>query len=268
MGNRALQLATVLVAVVLGVGAAYGVREVRNVSTKQAVSTPTPSPSPSPSPLAVDSPSPSSSPAESPSPSASPSPAPSAAPGSAPYPAQLQAGTTYQYNGTGILAALATDSADNGSSVCAGINNTSQTIPDGYIGAYFVSVTFRDGQVLSSGVLRIDGSTSHDFGQLQNPSGKKGNQDSGATPDGTRTYCITRGSGGWDMTSSGSPVPTYSTNAETATTFAGATITFESTIQRRGDSSSPITSLTFVVPGFSNLAIDGKPPTQLKGRTA
>jgi hypothetical protein len=263
MGNRALQLVTLLVAVAVGVGAAVGVRAVRNVSPQQASSNTSTSPSASPSLGA--SPSLSSSPISTESPSPSPLASPSAPSRTgAAYPQQIQAGTVYQYTGSSSLAALASDSSDGGSSVCAGINTTSQLIPPGYLAAYFVSVTFRDGQVISSGYLR-QGSTSNDWGQLQNSSTKDAKQESSPTPAGTHTYCVTRSGGAWITTADGATI--YTTTAEPATSFAGTILNFESTIQRKPDNSGPVKALSFFVPGFKALAIDGQPPTQLKGAT-
>ncbi|MDP9325910.1 MAG: hypothetical protein M3O87_05160 [Candidatus Dormibacteraeota bacterium] len=264
MGNRALQLATLIVAVAIGVGAAFGVRAVRNVSDQQVASnssaSPSPALSPSPSPLVSVPPTP----AESASPSPVASPAATSAPGrtAAAYPPQILAGSAYQYSGQGSLAALATDSQDNGTTVCAGINSSSQSIPGGDLAAYFVSVTFRDGWVLSSGYIR-QGGTSQVFGQQQNTPTPVGNRESTAMSAGNHTFCVARSGGGWNMTADGATV--YSTTVEPATSFAGATIAFESTIQRKDQGSGA--ALTFLVPGFTALAIDGQPPTQLKGST-
>lgn len=265
MGNRAVQAVTVIVALALGVGVAFGVHQFRGTSNQQATnSTPTPAASPSASP----SPSPSPSTSPSPSPTQTPSAAPTSTPGGgtggqpAGYPAQIRSGSAYPYSGSGSLAALATDSQDSGTSICAGITNTGQNIPTGYIAAYFVSVTFPNGNILSAGYLR-EGTVSNDFGQIQNGSTKTGNRSQTATAAGTHNYCVTRGSSGWVMTADGANV--YGTSAESATSTAGATLRFESTIQPVG--SPQVTSLSFVVPGFQNIAIDGHPPTQLVGST-
>ena len=272
MGNRALQMVTLIVAVAVGGGAAYGVRAVRNVSSQQASSTSsTPGASPSASTDLGSSPSPTASPSDqaSPSPAESPTLSPPPAPtrpaaGAAAYPAQLQAGSTYSYSGSGQLAALASDGQDSGTSICAGITNTTQFIPNGYLAAYFVSVTFRDGQVLSAGYVR-KGSTSNDFGELQSGSSKPGNKSSSATSAGTHTYCVARSGSAWVMTADGGTVA--STTAEPATSTSGATLHFESTIQRVPGSSAATVALGFVVPGFQNISINGRPATQLKGAT-
>ena len=260
MGNRALQVVTLLVALGVGAGAAFGVKAVRDASSQQASATTTPTPSPSPAAAATSSPTPSASP--SPSPSPSPTPTPSKPAAAAAYPPQIQAGSTYNYSGRASLAAVASDSKDSGSSICAGITNTTQFIPSGYLAAYFVSVTFRDGQVLSSGYLR-NGTTSNNFGQLQNRAGPPPNQvSSDPTGAGTHTYCLKRSGSAWVTTADGATV--FSTNGESATSTAGATLSFESTIQQK---SSNVVALAFVVPGFSSIAIDGSPPTQLIGST-
>jgi hypothetical protein len=272
MGNRAVQVITVLLAVVVGIGGAAGVRAIRNGGSLTAQATPSPTPStfelPSPSPFLSPSPEASPSPIESPSPSpeASPAPAPTptqgGAPGPAPYPAEIKAGYTKQYSGQGSLAVLAS-STNSGTTICAGIATTDQEIPSGYIASYFVSVSFADGNILGAGYAR-EGTTSQDFGSFQQgqtgtPVGAKSPT---ATPAGTHTYCIRRAAGGWEMTSDGNVV--YSTNAEAATSTSGATLRFSSKIARV-DANAAVATLSFTVPGFSDLSIDGKPPTQLRG---
>ena len=267
MGNRALQMVTLIVAVAVGVGAAYGVRAVRSVPSQQASSTsstgtPSASADLSPSPTPSASPSAQASPSPAPSPTVAPSSTPTRpAAGAAAYPAQLQAGSTYSYSGSGQLAVLASDGQDSGTSICAGITNTSQAIPTGYFASYFVSVAFPDGNILSAGYLR-QGSTSTDFGQIQAGSAPAvGNRSTSATGAGTHTYCVARSGSAWVMTADGGTVA--STTAEPATSTSGATLHFESTIQRKG--SSTTVPLAFVVPGFSGLSIDGRAPTQLTG---
>lgn len=257
---------TLLFAVVLGVGGAYGVRAVRNASNQQATSNPTPtaeSPSPvypSPSPVEI---SPSPVPSESPSPTQAPAPQATKTPvaaGPAAYPAEIKAGTTYHYGGSGQFAALASDRRDSGTSICAGINTTSQAIADKYLASYFVSVTFSDGNILSAGYVR-QGTTSNDFAQIQKGSTKTGNRANAPTTGASHTYCVTRSGSSWKMTSDGAEL--FSTTSEAASSTAGAVLRFESSIQDNG-SPSPV-STDFVVPGFHDIAIDGKPPTQLTG---
>jgi hypothetical protein len=275
MGNRALQLVTLLVAVVVGVGAAIGVRAVRNASNEQSTSSnASASSAPSTSSVTNPTPSPTASPSASPSPSSSPvelpsqAPAPPAVPvrpaGAAGYPPQLLAGSSYFYSGSGTLALLAVDNQDSGFTICAGINNTNQSIPAGYRAAYFVSVSFSDGNILSAGYIR-EGSTSTDFGQIQNGNGAPvGNRSSSPTAPGVHNYCVGRTSAGWAMTVDGTTV--FSTAAEPAGSSSGASLHFESTIQQQPGGSGG--SGQFVVPGFQNINIDGRAPTQLQGVTS
>ena len=271
MGNRAVQVITVLLAIGVGIGAAAGVRAVRNGGSLTAQASPSPSTSTavaSPSPLPSPSPSPSPTPSESPSPSPSPSASPAATPaapataGPAPYPAQIGAGYTKHYGGQGTLAILAS-STNSGTSICSGVNTTDQEIPPGYISSYFVSVTFSDGNILAAGYAR-EGTTSQDFGSFQ--AGQNGTsvgaKSTTATPPGSHTYCVNHTGSGWQMTSDGTVL--YSSTAESAASTAGGTLRFESTIQQT-DPGQPVSPLDFTVPGFHDIAIDGKPPTQLHG---
>lgn len=271
MGNRAVQLATLLVAVVLGLGTAYGVRALRTggqQATSTSPSSTTASPAPAGSPSAAASPQASATPSASPAPGGTEQPPGGAGPGpggtsgGAALPPQILAGSTYRYSGVGTLALLAQDSVDSGTSICAAINRASLGPPAGYLTGYFVSVTFRDGNVLASGYVQTR-SGSNDFGSIQNAAGKQGIK-SAATAPGAHTYCVTRSASGWTMTSDGSAV--FSTAGEPAATTAGATLRFESTIQRV-DSSQPVVAQTFVVPGFSALTVDGRAPAQLQGFT-
>src|SRR5437660_673485 len=116
MGNRAVQVVTIVVALAVGGGAAFGFHALRGSnqqSSTQGAATPTPEITESPTPFELPSPVPTPSPTPPPTapPSASPAPSPtSTAPQPAPYPAQITAGSTYQYSGHGTLVALASDS--------------------------------------------------------------------------------------------------------------------------------------------------------------
>jgi hypothetical protein len=268
MGNRAVQVVTIIVALAVGGGAAFGYPEPRGSSQQsstQGQATPTPEVSESPTPFELPSPVPTPSPTQAPTAPPSPPPAPSptsAAPQPAAYPAQITAGTMYQYSGHGTLVALASDNQDAGTTVCAGITNSGQNIPPGYLAAYYVSVTFRDGNILSAGYVR-SGVASQDFGQIQNGGTKNGSKSATPTASGTHTYCVNRTGSSWSMTADGTTI--YSTTAEGAANTVGATLRFASSVEPSG--SPPGTPFAFSIPGFSNIAIDAKPPTQLRGQT-
>jgi len=100
---------------------------------------------------------------------------------------------------------LASDSQDAGTTICAGISNTSQSIPAGYRASYFVAVLMPDGNSLSAGYIR-EGSTSTDFGQIQSGSSRSGAKSSSATGPGVHNYCVGRTSGGWAMTAGSSRI--------------------------------------------------------------
>jgi hypothetical protein len=55
----------------------------------------------------------------------------------------------------------------------------------------------------------------------------------------------------------------YTTTVETASSLSGQLL-FESSAQRF-DSTKPLVPFSLVVPGIHDIAIDGKPPTQLSG---
>src|SRR5258708_39643936 len=164
----------VVLALVLGVGAAFVYHQVKGTQTASTQPTPSPeaSPSevPSPSPSPEASPSPRPSPSPSPSATTAPSPAPTRAPaaGAAPYPPQLTAGSAYAYSGSGGLFVGAQDSKDlGGQSVCAGINDSTQTFPTGYEGVYLDAVQFPDGNRVSAGCVRSAWAR-HALGLVQN----------------------------------------------------------------------------------------------------
>jgi hypothetical protein len=278
--SRGVQAALVVVVVLVGAAAApiY-----HNITRGAATSTgPVTSPSPtlaaSPnlttSPSAAPAPSPSPSPEASPSataeasPTAPPSPAASASAtatptGAAPYPAQINAGFTAAYSGSGTLAALASDSRDSGTSVCAGINETSQTFAAGYDGNYFISITFPDGVTLSTGYIKTP-TGRQDFAEYQ-AGGKQYGAATVATTPGSHTYCLKRGDSGWVMTDDGTAIACAGCPNETAANTAKATIKFQSTVANI-DSSKPKQSFNLVVPGFHDIAVGDKPPTQLRGQ--
>lgn len=136
------------------------------------------------------------------SPTTAPQPAqtaPSAAPGAAAYPSRIKAGSTYSYTGPRALVVHATDSVDSGSSVCAGINETSQAFPSGYEGVFFVGVAFPDGNILAAGYVR-GASGRHDFASFRNASGSVRRGAEGTDPGpGSHTRCVTHAASGWSI---------------------------------------------------------------------
>lgn len=158
----------------------------------------------------------------------------------------------------------AQDSRDlGGQSVCAGINDSTQTFPTGYEGVYFVAVQFPDGNRISAGFVR-SASGRQDFGLIQNNGNglKQGVQVAGPV-SGSHTYCVTHSGSNWVMTDDGKTI--YTTTAESASSIGGQ-LQFESSAQHF-DSASPMQSFSLVVPGFHDIAVDGNPPTQLSGFT-
>jgi hypothetical protein len=272
MENRGLSLGVgVLVAIVIGVGLAFGYHQVKNNQTAVAQPTPSPqsspseAPSPSPSPAAPSpSPSPSPSPAPSPSPSPSHAASPPPPPGPAGYPAQISAGSSYPYSGSGSLFVGAQDSADVGTSICAGINDTTQSFPAGYEGVYFVAIQFTDGNRISAGYQR-SASGRQDFGTVQNDRTgfRTGSPVPGPT-SGSHVYCVSHSGSNWAATDDGKTI--FSTTVETAAVSNGQLL-FESSAQHF-DTATPLTAFSLTVPGFHDIGIDGKPPTQLRGFTS
>jgi len=271
MDNRGVNLGIgVLLAVVIGVGSAFGYHQLQNHQT--AVTQPTPSPQETPS--EAPSPSPSESPATaSPSPEAtlspSPVPSPSAAAsppptgGPAAYPPQLAAGSSYPYSGSRSLGVGAQDSDDKGTAICAGINDSTQAFPAGYEGVFFVAIMFSDGNRISAGFVR-NSSGRMDFGTVQNDGTnfKQGVQVAGPT-SGSHVYCVSHSGSNWVATDDGKTI--YTTTVETAAVSSGQLL-FESSAQHF-DPSTPTTSFSLVVPGIHDITIDGKAPTQLVGFT-
>lgn len=272
MGSRGVQAALVIVVLVFGVAAALAVGGARKHQTATGGNSPavTASPEVTPSPSRTPSPSPSLSPSEAPSPSAAPSEAPPPAPapqpapggsGPAAYPAQIRAGTTYSYRGSAVLVAHATDSIDSGSSVCAGINESTQGFPAGDRGVFFVGVQFPDRQILAAGYIRRNGARI-DFASIQdanhaNRAGVLGS-DPGA---GSHTYCVSHSASGWAMTRDGNQL--YSTTREAATGVGGALLKFDSNLEPSGTGSPAASNL--VIPGFHDISIGGSQPRQLRG---
>jgi hypothetical protein len=225
------------------------------------------SPSPTASATAAPTPSPEATPSATAAPTTQPTPTASATatatPTGAAYPAQINAGFTAAYSGSGTLAALASDSRDSGASVCAGINETSQTFAAGYDGNYFISITFPDGVTLSTGYIKTP-TGRQDFAEYQ-AGGKQYGAATVATTPGSHTYCLKRGDAGWVMTDDGTAIACAGCPNETAANTAKATIKFQSTVANI-DSSKPKQSFNLVVPGFHDLAVGDKPPTQLRGQ--
>lgn len=282
MSGRGGQVIAAIGVMVLGFAVAAGVNGFHTANLGK----PSPQPtiqaqaSASPSTSAAASPSPSPSPAASTAPTAAPSPAaaPTAAPtqastpppsGGTAYPAQIKAGSSYSYSGNGSLAAYASDSAESDASVCAGINTTSQNFAKGqYAGYYFVSISFPDGVTLATGDIRTTGEQ-HDFASYQKggaaPLGSQAPD--GTTPDGSHTYCLTHGAGGWAATRDGAPVACGGCPQEPAGDTRGATIKFESLVSRIPGATGPVVASTLTIPGFHDITVGGNPPRQLRGAT-
>ena len=270
----------VLLAVLVGVGSAYGVNLARKGSSATAINSPSPqasaaeSPSPSPSesaspaasPSPLDSPSPAAVPSPSPVPAPSPAASPTSAGAAAAYPQEISAGNGYHYNGSGHRAVLAQDSRDSGSTICAGINESTQAFPAGYEGVFFVAIQFPDGNRLSAGYVRT-GAGRFDFGQLDNDAtGAHFGKQAAVTP-GSHTYCITHSAAGWVMTDDGSTI--YTSGSETAASTSGATLRFENLTgpDPRISPAPPPSAYVLVVPGFHDIKVAGAAPTQLVGTT-
>lgn len=258
MGNRGLNLAVgMLLSVAIGVGVAYGYKEVRGkpVATNQPATASSPSPSPSPE----ASPSPSEAP--SPSPPATPSPVPSpTAAGPATYPATITAGSSYNYSGSGLLIVGAQDGTDAVSSVCAGINDSTQAFPPGYGGVFFVAIQFADGNRISAGFVR-NAAGRTDFGTIQNNgTGFKDGAPKAGPTSGSHTYCVTHSGSSWAMTDDGATI--FSTTLEGAGASNGQLL-FASSAQKQ-DPSQAQASFSLVVPGFHDISAGGAAPTQLR----
>ena len=294
MGSRGIQVALIAVVIVFGVVAAAVVNGARHPG-QTATNTTTPSPLVEASPS--ESPSASPSAAASPSPEASPAPAATAAPspvptpttttsptttptttptgtgsgsscstggsgGSGPpgYPQQVSAGAQYAYCGPRALVVHATD-RDNGSGVCAGINENTQAFPSGYEGVFFVGVQFPDGQIISAGYVRTAAGR-QDFGSIQNASGSQKSGQLGADPGaGSHTYCVKRGGSGWIATRDSTTI--FSTPNEPAANFNGGVVKFDNDVEPVGAPAAA--SFTLVVPGFHDILVDGRGPRELRG---
>jgi hypothetical protein len=155
------------------------------------------------------------------------------------------------------------DGVDAVTSVCAGINDSSQAFPAGYEGVFFVGIQFADGNRLSSGYERSAAGRA-DFASIQNDRTglKQGARAPGPTT-GSHTYCVTRGPSGWVMTDDG--VAIFSTSVETASISTG-TLLFDSSAQKADPHAIPA-AFQLVVPGFHDINADGRPPRQLRGFT-
>jgi len=206
-------------------------------------------------------------------PSAAPSVAPSspAAPpptvpvGPAAYPPELVGGTSYSYSGKGTLTAFALDKRDVGTSACAQIDESTQSVPVGYAVYFFVSIGFPDGNILSSGYIKTSAER-HDFGSVQKGSTRTGTANPpGSTAAGSHTYCVTHGASGWTMTDDGKSI--FGTTAESAADTSGAEVDFHNSASLNPDNAAPppVQSFSLVVVGWHNLTVGGKPPTQLTG---
>jgi hypothetical protein len=157
----------------------------------------------------------------------------------------------------------ATDSIDSGSSVCAGINESTQSFPGGYEGVYFVGVQFPDGNILAAGYVRANGGR-RDFASFQNASGTVRhpvNPNYADPGPGSHTYCVTHVASGWSMTRDGTQI--YLSTEEPATDVQGATVKFDSDVEPVGSPAAQ--SFTFTVPGFHDITVGGQAPRQLRG---
>jgi hypothetical protein len=103
-----------------------------------------------------------------------------------------------------------------------------------------------------------------DFGTVQNDGTKfkQGVQVPGPT-SGSHVYCVSHSGTNWVATDDGKTI--YSTTVETAAVSSGQLL-LESSAQHF-DAAKPVTSFSLVVPGFHDIGIDGKAPTQLRGFT-
>ena len=268
MGNRGAVIAvSAVVAILLGVGGAYVAHNART-GPVAVNSSPSASPSESPSASPSESPSPetSPSPSEAASPAASPTavPSPTASPapaGPAAYPQQIKAGSQYSYKGSGTMTVLAADKADVGTSACATIDESTSPVPAGYWTFFYVSIQFNDGLVIAVGYVK-SATERHDFATA----GSTGNPNAGPTTPGAHTYCLTRTAGKWVASDDGKAI--FSTSAGGAST-AGASVQFHSSAQLDAVAPAPPAarhSFNLVVPGFHDLSVGGKPPTQLIGQ--
>lgn len=282
----------IAVVILFGVGAAVAVNGARR-HNQTATASPSPRPSieASPSPSASPAASPSPTPAESPSPTASatpssqptPTPIPTTTPSTAPTvpaggggagsncsttgsggsgsPREISAGAQYQYCGPAALVVHATDSRDSGATACAGINESTQSFPDGYDGVFFVGVQFPDGQIISAGYIR-NSAGREDFGSIQNGSGSQKAGTLGRDPGaGSHTYCVAHVASGWEMRRDSTVI--YSTSAEPATDVRGTVLKFDSDVQTVGRPGAA--NFTFTIPGFHDILVGGSPPSQLRG---
>jgi hypothetical protein len=290
MGNRAVQAGLVVLFLVFGVVAAYALNGAgKKAGGATANGSPSAASSPSASPSEAPSASPSAplpSPSEAPtqSPTAAPAPAQSTQPtgttptgtssctttgsgGSGPpgYPRQVSAGASYQYCGSGRLIVDAVDGGEGGSAICAGIEETTQAMPGGYRGAFFVGIEFRDGKILSAGYIKT-GSSRTDFASLADGAGTPLGGNVGGDPGpGGHTYCVSHTGSGWTMTRDGSTT-IFTTAAEAAANVAGATVKFDSQLQPLNGATTA--AFGFTIPGFHDITDDGAavPGSRLRGR--
>src|SRR5207245_2443059 len=185
----------VVAAALIGVVAAYGAHALKGSGTAlQTNSSPSPgAASPSPVPTATPRPSPSAAPTPTSVPSPYPSSPVTAHGGPAPYPSELNAGSSYAYNGKGTETAFARDSLDVAGTACAGINESTTAVPPGYETYFFVSFNFPDGKIISAGYIK-DSAGRGDFASIQNKdgTGRQGvSSPAGSLASGSHTYCVT-----------------------------------------------------------------------------
>jgi hypothetical protein len=163
---------------------------------------------------------------------------------------------------------FASDARDVAGSACAGINDSDLTVPAGYQIYSFVSFTFPDGKIVSAGWVKTSGGRLH-FGSIQNRdgSGQAGNLAApGSLAAGSHTFCVTHGSGGWTATDDGATI--FTTLAEGAVDSSRGSVQFHTSVSRAADSTAPTASFSLLVPGFHDIVVGAKAPTQLAGQTA
>jgi hypothetical protein len=185
--------------------------------------------------------------------------------GPAAYPPEITAGTSYSYPGSGTVTAFASDRRDVGTSACAGINESTQVVPAGYIVYFFVAIKVPDGNILSAGYIKTS-LERHDFGSLQRTDGSRDGvaNAAGTTTPGSHTYCVTHTAGGWTMTDDGTTI--FTTAAESASSTSGGEVRFQNSASV--NPSQPPTqtqSFNLVVVKWHDLAVGGSAPTQLTG---
>ena len=279
-GGRIL---AVVVAVLIGVGAAYGFHQIRSGSPTTAVNTsssPTPgatdtsSPSASPSASASASPSPAASASPSAAPTTAPTTHPTTAPTTAPtpgpaaYPAQIKAGSSYAYSGKGGTTAFASDSRDVVSSACAGINDTTQTVLANYQIYSFVSFVLPDKRIIASGWVRTD-SGRQAFASIQDASGPGTNSAyyTAAVSAGSHSFCVTHASGGWNATVDGANINT-ALLVDSASSSSGGSVQFHTSIAQVSTSAPAVSAQGPRDPGLPRHHGGRQRPTRLRGVNA